>query len=174
MHLRRPWCWERLRAGGEGDDRGRGDWMASPTQWTWVSELQELVMDREALRAALYGFTKSRTWLSNWTELKLNALLEIIPPYQSTIVFLFLLSPVAILGHFLNLLLITYCTTLPDLVKDVIIVGRSLAAHCSQGSGCVCCVCLQLTHECSLVWHYPAGFTLTSLRNVDDLTGPRS
>ena len=35
-HLRRPWCWERLKAGGEGDDRGWDFWMASPTQWTWV------------------------------------------------------------------------------------------------------------------------------------------
>ena len=35
-HLKRPWCWERLKAGGEGDDRGRDGWMASPTQWTWV------------------------------------------------------------------------------------------------------------------------------------------
>ena len=34
-HLKRPWCWERLRAGGEGDDRGWDGWMASPTQWTW-------------------------------------------------------------------------------------------------------------------------------------------
>ena len=30
----RPWCWERLKAGGEGDDRGWDGWMASPTQWT--------------------------------------------------------------------------------------------------------------------------------------------
>ena len=35
-HLKRPWCWERLRAGWEGDDRGWDCWMASPTQWTWV------------------------------------------------------------------------------------------------------------------------------------------
>ena len=35
-HLKRPWCWERLKAGGEGDDRGWDSWMASPTQWTWV------------------------------------------------------------------------------------------------------------------------------------------
>ena len=35
-HLKRPWCWERLRAGEEGDDRGWDGWMASPTQWTWV------------------------------------------------------------------------------------------------------------------------------------------
>ena len=35
-HWKRPCCWERLRAGGEGDDRGRDGWMASLTQWTWV------------------------------------------------------------------------------------------------------------------------------------------
>ena len=35
-HLKRPWCWERLRAGGEGDDRGWDGWMASLTQWIWV------------------------------------------------------------------------------------------------------------------------------------------
>ena len=35
-HLKRPWCWERLKAGGEGDGRGWDGWMASPTQWTWV------------------------------------------------------------------------------------------------------------------------------------------
>ena len=33
---KRPWFWERLKAGGEGDDRGRDGWMASPTQWRWV------------------------------------------------------------------------------------------------------------------------------------------
>ena len=35
-HWQRPWCWERLRAGGEGDDRGWDGWMASPSQRTWV------------------------------------------------------------------------------------------------------------------------------------------
>ena len=34
-----------------------------------LSELCELVMDREAWRAAIHGVTKSRTWLSDWTEL---------------------------------------------------------------------------------------------------------
>ena len=33
---KRPWCWEGLGAGGEGDDRGWDGWMASLTQWTWV------------------------------------------------------------------------------------------------------------------------------------------
>ena len=33
---KRPWCWERLRAGTEGGDRGWDGWMASSTQWKWV------------------------------------------------------------------------------------------------------------------------------------------
>ena len=35
-HLKISWSWERLRAGGEGDNRGWDGWMAPPTQWTWV------------------------------------------------------------------------------------------------------------------------------------------
>ena len=35
-HWKRPWCLARLKTGGEGDNRGRDGWMASPTQWTWV------------------------------------------------------------------------------------------------------------------------------------------
>ena len=34
-----------------------------------LGELRELVVDREAWRAAIHGVSKSRTWLSNWTEL---------------------------------------------------------------------------------------------------------
>ena len=34
--VKRPWCWERLRAGGEGDNRGWDGRMASLTRWTWV------------------------------------------------------------------------------------------------------------------------------------------
>ena len=35
-HWKRPWCWEELGAGGEGDDREWYGWMVSLTQWTWV------------------------------------------------------------------------------------------------------------------------------------------
>ena len=35
-HLKRPWCWERLRAGGERNDREWNGWMAILNQWTWV------------------------------------------------------------------------------------------------------------------------------------------
>ena len=35
-HWKRPWCWEKLKPGGEGGSREWDGWMASPTQWTWV------------------------------------------------------------------------------------------------------------------------------------------
>ena len=35
-HWKRPWCWERVKTGGEGSDRQWDGWMASLTQWTWV------------------------------------------------------------------------------------------------------------------------------------------
>ena len=59
----RPWCWEGLRAGGEGDDRGWDGWMASLTTDLMdmhLSKLQKLMMDRKA-----HGVAKSWTWLSD-------------------------------------------------------------------------------------------------------------
>ena len=35
-HLKRLWCWKRLRVEGEGGDRGWDGWIASPTEWPWV------------------------------------------------------------------------------------------------------------------------------------------
>ena len=70
-HWKRPWCWEGLGAGGEVEDRGWDGWMASPTRRTEsLSELRELVMDREAWRDVIHGVAKSGTRLSDWTEVK--------------------------------------------------------------------------------------------------------
>ena len=69
-HWKIPWYWGRLKAGGEGDDRGWDGWMASPTRWTWVwVNSGSWWWTREAWLAAAHGVAKSRTWLSDWTEL---------------------------------------------------------------------------------------------------------
>ena len=71
-HLKRPWCWERLKAGGEGDDRGWDGWMPSPTQqtWVWVSSQSWWWTGREARSAAVHGVAKSQdmTEQLNWTD----------------------------------------------------------------------------------------------------------
>jgi len=69
-HWKRPWCWERLRAGGEGDNRGWDDWIASPTWWAWVwaSSGNWWWTGKPGMVRSL-GVTKSQTRLSDWTEL---------------------------------------------------------------------------------------------------------
>ena len=69
-HLKRPWCCERLRAGGEGDDRGWDGWVVSPTQWTWVwvNSGSWWWTGRPGVLQSVCGVAESWTRLNNWTE----------------------------------------------------------------------------------------------------------
>ena len=67
--MKRPWCWERMKARGEGDDRGWDGWMASLTWWTWVwaSSGSWWWTGRPGVLRSMGS--QSQTHLSDWTEL---------------------------------------------------------------------------------------------------------
>ena len=69
-HWKRPGCWERLKAGGEGDNRER--WLDGINSIDIsLSKLQEMVRHRETWSAAVHGVTKSHTQLGTWeTQVK--------------------------------------------------------------------------------------------------------
>ena len=68
-HLKRHWCWERLRAGGEGVNKGWDNWMASLTQWTWVwVDSRSWWWTGRPGMLWFHGVTKSWTLLSDWTQ----------------------------------------------------------------------------------------------------------
>ena len=68
-HWKRPWCWERLKAGQEGDNRGWNDWMASPT-WHEFEQAPGVGDGQGGLACCSpWGHKESDTteWL-NWLE----------------------------------------------------------------------------------------------------------
>ena len=68
-YWKRPWCWEKLKVGGEGDNREWDGWMASPTQWTWVwaGPRRWWWTGKPGMLQAMRS--QSLTGLSLWTEL---------------------------------------------------------------------------------------------------------
>ena len=69
---KRPWFWERLRVGWEGDDRGWDGGMASLTQWTWVwasSESCWWTEKPDILQSMAFQRVRHAEWM-NWAELK--------------------------------------------------------------------------------------------------------
>ena len=71
---KRPWCWERLKAGGERDDRGWDGWMASLTPWTWIwaSSGSWWWTGKPGVLRFMGSQRAGRHWETelNWTELR--------------------------------------------------------------------------------------------------------
>ena len=82
---KRPWCWERLKVGGEGDDRGWDGWMASPTQWTWVwvNSRSWQWTGRPGVLQSMGSQRVGHGWATelNWTELNYFTILWWLFPY---------------------------------------------------------------------------------------------
>ena len=80
---KRPWCWDRLKARGEGDDRGWDGWMASPTWWTWVwvnsgswwwTGRPGVLQSMESLRVRHDWETELNKQFKTWNYFRLNSL----------------------------------------------------------------------------------------------------
>ena len=73
-HWKRPWCWERLKAGGEGDDRGWDGWMSSLTQWKWVwaSSRSWWWTGKPGVLQSVGTQRAEHDWWLNWTEFRLH------------------------------------------------------------------------------------------------------
>ena len=73
-HFKRPWCWERLKVGGEGDDRGWDGCMASPTQWTWfwVNSWSWWWIGRPGVPQSMGSQRVGHDWETelNWTDIQ--------------------------------------------------------------------------------------------------------
>ena len=76
-HWKRPWCWERLRTGGEGDNRSWGGWMASPTQWTWVwaNSRRSWRTEKPAMLQFMALQRVGHDWVTEWQYNDLNFML---------------------------------------------------------------------------------------------------
>ena len=70
-HWKRPWCWDRLKAGGEGDNRRWDGWMPSPTRWTWVwaSSRSWWWTERPGVLQSMESQRVGHNWVTelNWT-----------------------------------------------------------------------------------------------------------
>ena len=70
-HWKRPWCWEKLKEAGEGDDRGWDGWMTSLTQWTrvWVSSGSWWWTGRPGMLQSTGSERVRHDWVTelNWT-----------------------------------------------------------------------------------------------------------
>ena len=83
-HLKRPWCWARLKMEGEGDDnRGWDGWMTSPTwwAWVWVNSGSLWWTGRPSVLQSMGSHRVGHNWATelNWIEQGINIVYMLIP-----------------------------------------------------------------------------------------------
>ena len=80
---KKTWCWDRLKAGGEGDDQGWDGWMALSTQWTWVwlNTWSWWWTGKPVVMWSMGSQRVRHDWVTelNWTELIVANLVNIFP-----------------------------------------------------------------------------------------------
>ena len=77
-HLKRPWCWERLKVVGEGNDRRWDGWMASLTRWTWISVSSKSwwwtgkpgVLQSMGSQRVRHDWVSELNWINCWSGAK--------------------------------------------------------------------------------------------------------
>ena len=113
-HLKRPWCWERLKAGGEGDGRGWDGWMASPTQWIWLwaSSRSWWCTGQPGVLQSMGSQRVRHDWATelNWTNL---------PAVQGTLK--------SLLQHNLNASILCHLTFMAQLSYPYMTSGKTIA-----------------------------------------------
>ena len=85
-HWERPWCWERLKVGGKGDDRGWDGWMASLTQrtWVWVNSRSWWWTGRPGVLQSMRSQRVGHDWASEQQTVAGNYKIIFIEKYQHT------------------------------------------------------------------------------------------
>ena len=69
-HLKRPWCWERLKTGGDEDDRGWDGWMPSLTRWTWIwVSSRELVIGKPGVLQPMGSQRVGHDWETELSQI---------------------------------------------------------------------------------------------------------
>ena len=75
-HWKRPWCWEMLKTGGQGDDRGwDGSWMTSLSQWAWIEQSPGDGEEQGSLVCCSpWGFRVGHDWATEQQAVSLRSL----------------------------------------------------------------------------------------------------
>ena len=139
-HLKRLWCWERLKRGGEGDDNGWDGWMASPTQWRWVWVSSERwwgilhagmpgMLQSMGLQRVGHDWATELNWGITYVFIYTRAMGRIIFPMPFTLASWDLNSLL-----FLNIYLFRLCWVLVALCR-IFVVFAALGLSCFLGCG---------------------------------------